>query len=213
MPGRSACPTPAATRSRSSPSTRCSSWAARADQQAVVATLAAHLAPGGLAVSTSGCPTPTTSARYDGRIMLEYPRRDPGDRPARREDRERHPRRGDGDGPPDDDLRGGRPGRAGRPLDPARRDAARRRGRAARVRRGRRPRRRIDRRRRTTSSRTARAPSGRSSSPPVRETARGDGARDRAPGPFPWSPVTIAGCGRGSGPAVALATLAPDGSE
>ena len=49
----------------------------RADQQAVVATLAAHLAPGGLAVVDVWLPDADDLARYDGRIMLEYPRRDP----------------------------------------------------------------------------------------------------------------------------------------
>jgi SAM-dependent methyltransferase len=49
----------------------------RADQQAVVATLAAHLAPGGLAVIDVWLPDADDLARYDGRVMLEYPRRDP----------------------------------------------------------------------------------------------------------------------------------------
>ncbi len=49
----------------------------RADQQAVIATLAAHLAPGGLAVVDVWLPDADDLARYDGRIMLEYPRRDP----------------------------------------------------------------------------------------------------------------------------------------
>lgn len=49
----------------------------RADQQAAVATLAAHLAPGGLAVVDVWLPDADDLARYDGRIMLEYPRRDP----------------------------------------------------------------------------------------------------------------------------------------
>jgi len=49
----------------------------RADQQSVVGTLAAHLAPGGLAVIDVWLPDADDLARYDGRIMLEYPRRDP----------------------------------------------------------------------------------------------------------------------------------------
>lgn len=49
----------------------------RAEQQAVVGTLAAHLAPGGLAVIDVWLPDADDLARYDGRIMLEYPRRDP----------------------------------------------------------------------------------------------------------------------------------------
>jgi SAM-dependent methyltransferase len=49
----------------------------RQDQQAVVATLAAHLAPGGLAVVDVWLPDADDLARYDGRVMLEYPRRDP----------------------------------------------------------------------------------------------------------------------------------------
>jgi SAM-dependent methyltransferase len=49
----------------------------RADQAAVVATLAAHLAPGGLAVVDVWLPDADDLARYDGRVILEYPRRDP----------------------------------------------------------------------------------------------------------------------------------------
>lgn len=49
----------------------------RADQEAVVATLAAHLAPGGLAVIDVWLPDAEDLARYDGRVILEYPRRDP----------------------------------------------------------------------------------------------------------------------------------------
>jgi SAM-dependent methyltransferase len=49
----------------------------RADQQAVVMTLATHLAPGGLAVIDVWLPDADDLARYDGRVMLEYPRRDP----------------------------------------------------------------------------------------------------------------------------------------
>jgi SAM-dependent methyltransferase len=49
----------------------------RTDQQAVVTTLATHLAPGGLAVIDVWLPDADDLARYDGRVMLEYPRRDP----------------------------------------------------------------------------------------------------------------------------------------
>ena len=49
----------------------------REDQQAVVATLAARLAPGGLAVVDVWLPDADDLGRYDGRVMLEYPRRDP----------------------------------------------------------------------------------------------------------------------------------------
>ncbi len=43
----------------------------------VVATLAAHLAPGGRAVVDVWLPDADDLARFDGRIVLEYPRRDP----------------------------------------------------------------------------------------------------------------------------------------
>jgi SAM-dependent methyltransferase len=46
-------------------------------QAAVVATLGAHLASGGLAVIDVWLPDADDLARYDGRIILEYPRRDP----------------------------------------------------------------------------------------------------------------------------------------
>jgi SAM-dependent methyltransferase len=49
----------------------------RADQAAAVATLAAHLAPGGLAVIDIWLPDAEDLGRYDGRVILEYPRRDP----------------------------------------------------------------------------------------------------------------------------------------
>ena len=45
--------------------------------KAVVATLGAHLAPGGLAVVDVWLPDADDLARYDGRVILEYPRRDP----------------------------------------------------------------------------------------------------------------------------------------
>jgi SAM-dependent methyltransferase len=49
----------------------------RADQAAAVATLAAHLAPGGLAVVDAWLPGADDLGRYDGRIVLEWVRRDP----------------------------------------------------------------------------------------------------------------------------------------
>lgn len=49
----------------------------RADQAAVVATLAAHLAPGGLAVVDAWLPDADDLARYDGRLVLEWVREDP----------------------------------------------------------------------------------------------------------------------------------------
>lgn len=48
----------------------------RRAQAEVVATLAAHLAPGGLAVVDVWLPDADDLARFDGRIVLEYPRRD-----------------------------------------------------------------------------------------------------------------------------------------
>jgi len=49
----------------------------RRAQAEIVATLAAHLAPGGLAVVDVWLPDADDLARFDGRIVLEYPRRDP----------------------------------------------------------------------------------------------------------------------------------------
>ena len=49
----------------------------RADQAAAVATLAAHLAPGGLAVVDAWLPDADDLARYDGRLVLEWVREDP----------------------------------------------------------------------------------------------------------------------------------------
>jgi SAM-dependent methyltransferase len=49
----------------------------RTDQAAVVATLAAHLAPGGLAVVDCWLPDADDLARYDGRLVLEWVREDP----------------------------------------------------------------------------------------------------------------------------------------
>ena len=49
----------------------------RADQAAAVATLAAHLAPGGLAMVDAWLPDAEDLARYDGRLVLEWVRDDP----------------------------------------------------------------------------------------------------------------------------------------
>ena len=50
---------------------------ARSDQAAAVATLAAHLGPGGLAVVDAWLPDADDLARYDGRAVLEWVREDP----------------------------------------------------------------------------------------------------------------------------------------
>jgi len=50
----------------------------RADQAAAVATLAAHLAPGGIAVVDAWLPDTEDLARYDGRLILEWVREEPG---------------------------------------------------------------------------------------------------------------------------------------
>ena len=50
----------------------------RADQAAAVATLAAHLAPGGVAVVDAWLPDAEDLARYDGRLVLEWVRQEPG---------------------------------------------------------------------------------------------------------------------------------------
>jgi SAM-dependent methyltransferase len=50
---------------------------ARADQAAAVRTLAAHLAPGGLAAIDAWLPDADDLARYDGRLVLEWVRDDP----------------------------------------------------------------------------------------------------------------------------------------
>ena len=49
----------------------------RADQAASVATLAAHLAPGGLAMVDAWLPDADDLSRYDGRLVLEWARTDP----------------------------------------------------------------------------------------------------------------------------------------
>ncbi len=50
----------------------------RAGQAAAVATLAAHLAPGGIAVVDAWLPDADDLARYDGRLVLEWVREEPG---------------------------------------------------------------------------------------------------------------------------------------
>jgi SAM-dependent methyltransferase len=50
----------------------------RADQAAAIATLAAHLAPGGLAVVDAWLPDAEDLSRYDGRLVLEWVREEPG---------------------------------------------------------------------------------------------------------------------------------------
>ncbi len=50
----------------------------RADQAAAVVTLAEHLAPGGLAVVDCWLPDAEDLARYDGRLVLEWVREEPG---------------------------------------------------------------------------------------------------------------------------------------
>lgn len=49
----------------------------RADQAAAIATLAAHLAPGGIAMVDAWLPDADDIARYDGRLVLEWVREDP----------------------------------------------------------------------------------------------------------------------------------------
>jgi len=49
----------------------------RADQAAAVATLAAHLAPGGLAALDVWLPDADDLSRYDGRLVLEWVREEP----------------------------------------------------------------------------------------------------------------------------------------
>lgn len=49
----------------------------RAGQRAAVATLAAHLEPGGIAVVDAWLPDAEDLARFDGRVILEWPREDP----------------------------------------------------------------------------------------------------------------------------------------
>jgi SAM-dependent methyltransferase len=49
----------------------------RSAQREALATMAAHLAPGGLAVVDVWLPDAEDLARYDGRVILEWPRTDP----------------------------------------------------------------------------------------------------------------------------------------
>ena len=67
---RSACPTPARFRLAFIPLNSIFLMGTRADQAAAVATLAAHLAPGGLAVVDAWLPDADDLARYDGRLVL-----------------------------------------------------------------------------------------------------------------------------------------------
>ena len=119
----------------------------RADQQAAVATLAAHLAPGGLAVVDVWLPDADDLARYDGRLVLEYPRRDPATGQHVVKVGSAVHDAATGTVRLTTIYEEGRPGPAGGPVGPQRRDAARRRRRAPRVRRGGRPRRGDHRRR------------------------------------------------------------------
>ena len=50
----------------------------RREQADAVATLAAHLAPGGLAVVDAWLPDADDLSRYDGRLVLEWVREEPG---------------------------------------------------------------------------------------------------------------------------------------
>ena len=184
-----ACRTPAGTRFAFIALNSLMLLGSRAAQRAALATMAAHLAPGGLAVVDVWLPDADDLARFDGRVILEWPRTDPGDRPCRDQGRLGPARRGDRHGRPDHALRGGPAGWRDRPLGPPRPAAARRRRRARRVRRGGRAARRA--RRRRLRPRTAR--SGRGAGRPHRRQARGRtptggqrpdrwvGARDRGP--------------------------------
>jgi hypothetical protein len=51
--------------------------ASRAAQREAFRTMAAHLAPGGLAVVDVWLPDAEDLARFDGRVILEWPRTDP----------------------------------------------------------------------------------------------------------------------------------------
>ncbi len=70
-------------------STRSSCWAPARTRRRAVATLAAHLAPGGLAVVDAWLPDADDLARYDGRARPRVGSRGPGDRATRDEDRQR----------------------------------------------------------------------------------------------------------------------------
>src|SRR4029079_12665510 len=52
-------------------------FGSRNEQRDAIASLASHLAPGGLAVVDVWLPDAEDLARYDGRLGLEYTRRDP----------------------------------------------------------------------------------------------------------------------------------------
>jgi SAM-dependent methyltransferase len=59
----------------------------REAQRAALRSLADNLAPGGLAVVDVWQPDATDLARFDGQVILEWPRLDPGERPDRHEGR------------------------------------------------------------------------------------------------------------------------------
>ena len=103
--------------------------------------------PGGLAVVDVWLPDADDLARFDGRIILEWPRLDPETGAIVTKAGSAQHDAASGQRHPDDDLRGGRPGRAGPPLGPPRPAAPRLGRRAARLRRGRRADRRAARRR------------------------------------------------------------------
>ena len=92
--------------------------ATRAAQRAALRTLAAHLAPGGLAVVDVWLPDAEDLARFDGRVILEWIRADPKTGDLVTKAGSAHARCGDRHGRPDRDLRRGGPGRRDPPLGP-----------------------------------------------------------------------------------------------
>ena len=78
----------------------------RRQQADAVATLAAHLAPGGLAVVDAWLTDADDLSRYDGRLSLEWVREEPGTGRTVTKTGERDLRPGVERRPPDDDLRG-----------------------------------------------------------------------------------------------------------
>ena len=79
----------------------------RAAQRAALETLAAHLAPGGVAAVDVWLPDADDLARFDGRVILEWPRPDPETGDVVTKVGSGSARRGDRDGHADDDLRVG----------------------------------------------------------------------------------------------------------
>ena len=128
------------------------------------ATMARHLAPGGLAVVDVWLPDADDLARFDGRLILEYVRRRSRDRPQVTKVAAAQHDAATGDRQPDHDLRGGRPGEPAARWIRARRAPARRRRTSCATS----PRRPGSRSRpspaTTTWSRSGRAATGRSSS-------------------------------------------------